>query len=352
MFSTARRKRNHMLKLIRRASTHEIPPRSKTTTPHPPLCKSRSVVLSACSSRFHGFVRLVSCSTACVEEFSCSDGKDRGGRMPRRGASLSLSTCSPAQRATWIRVDSANAVCFPTRPGMALSTPRISSRGCRQPCICIDFLLAASRLRALPISLPAEAKYEELSRSGCWSPICPHRIQSSRGSSTPAAASEIGSRESETSTNTHASCRSVACASKEKARLVRPEEAGPHNSTRDPRGKPPPSTSSSSATPLGWSSTTERFWNPSRPRPTKASYLPGFREGVIIGVFCIRFLFAYALWFPVGGKKSSPRASTGGIKSWRVHSVANEVAGRRLLRHGHVRRFRGVSVARRRRAAG
>src|SRR5262245_5753829 len=66
VFSTARRKRNHMLKLIRRASTHEIPPRSNTTTPHPPLCKSRSVVLSACSSRFHGFVRLVSCRTAPV----------------------------------------------------------------------------------------------------------------------------------------------------------------------------------------------------------------------------------------------------------------------------------------------
>src|SRR5690242_17315921 len=33
-----------------------------------------------------------------------------------------------------------------------------------------------------------------------------------------------------------ASCRSVACASKEKAKLVRPDEAGPHNSTRDPRG--------------------------------------------------------------------------------------------------------------------
>src|SRR5207302_10599835 len=66
VFSTARRKRNHMLKLIRRASTHDIPPRSKTTTPHPPLCKSRSVVLRACSSRFHGFVRLVFCRAACV----------------------------------------------------------------------------------------------------------------------------------------------------------------------------------------------------------------------------------------------------------------------------------------------
>src|SRR6266478_67700 len=58
VFSIARRKRNHMLKLMRRASTQEIPPRSKTTTPHPPPCSSRSVVFSACSSRFHGFVFL------------------------------------------------------------------------------------------------------------------------------------------------------------------------------------------------------------------------------------------------------------------------------------------------------
>jgi len=179
--------------------------------------------------------------------------------MPRRGGSLSLSTCSPAHRATtWIRVGSANAVCFPTRPVMALSTLRISSRGCRQPCTCTGFLLAEPRLRVFLISLSEGAKYEEPLRSGSRSPISPHRIQSSRGNSTPAAAREIGSRESETSTNAHASCRSVACPSKEKARLVRPDDAGPHNSTRDPRGKPPPSTSSSSPTPLGWSSTSTR----------------------------------------------------------------------------------------------
>jgi len=179
--------------------------------------------------------------------------------MPRRGSSLSLSTCSPAQRATtWTRVDSENAACFPTRPGMALSTPRISSRGCRQPCTCTGFLPAESGLRVFLISLSAGAKYEELLRSGSRPPISPHRIHSSRGNSTPAAAREIGSRQSETSTNAQASCRSVACASKEKARLVRPDEAGPHNSTRDPRGNPPPSTASSSAIPLGWSSTSTR----------------------------------------------------------------------------------------------
>ncbi len=179
--------------------------------------------------------------------------------MPRRGGSLSLSTCSPAHRATtWIRVGSANAVCFPTRPGMALSTPRISSRGCRQPCTCTGFLLAEPRLRVFLISFSAGAKYEELLRSGSRSAISPHRIQSSRGSSTPAAAREIGSRESETSTNAHACCRSVTCASKEKAKLVRPDDAGPHNSTRDPRGNPPWSKASSSVIPLRWSSTSAR----------------------------------------------------------------------------------------------
>src|SRR5215469_4138081 len=57
VFSIARRKRNHVLSSIRRASTHEILPRSKTTTPHPPLCSRMSVVFRACSSLFHGLLR-------------------------------------------------------------------------------------------------------------------------------------------------------------------------------------------------------------------------------------------------------------------------------------------------------
>src|SRR5262249_61501119 len=105
---------------------------------------------------------------------------------------------------------------------------------------CTGFLLAESRPPVFLISLSAGAKYEELLKFGSRSPISPHRIQSSRGNSTPAAAREIGSRESETSTNAQASCRSVACASKEQARLVRPDAAGPHNATRDPRGQPTP----------------------------------------------------------------------------------------------------------------
>src|SRR5437763_15576178 len=58
VFSIARRKRNHVLNSMRRASTQEIPPRSKTTTPHPPPCNSKSVVFSACSRRFHGLTLL------------------------------------------------------------------------------------------------------------------------------------------------------------------------------------------------------------------------------------------------------------------------------------------------------
>src|ERR1700694_1892290 len=58
VFSIARRKRNQVLNSMRRASTQEIPPRSTTPPPHPPLCNSRSVVVSACASRFHGFALL------------------------------------------------------------------------------------------------------------------------------------------------------------------------------------------------------------------------------------------------------------------------------------------------------
>src|SRR5260370_41065061 len=125
---------------------------------------------------------------------------------------------------------------------MALSTPRINSLGCRQPCTGIGFLLAESTPRVFLISLSAAAKQEDVLRSGPRSPVSPHRIQSSRGSSTPEAARETGSRESETSTNAQDSCRSVACASKEKARLLRPEQAEPHKSTRRPRGTPTPIT--------------------------------------------------------------------------------------------------------------
>src|SRR6266571_9341305 len=78
VFSIARRKRNHVLNSMRRASTQEIPPRSKTTTPQPPPCSSRSVVFSACSSRFHGFALLPPLRTWGGSGLdSRSDGKDR-----------------------------------------------------------------------------------------------------------------------------------------------------------------------------------------------------------------------------------------------------------------------------------
>jgi hypothetical protein len=166
MFSTARRKRNHVLKSMRRASTQEIPPRSTTTTPHPPLCSSRSVVFNACLSRFHGFVSLSSRRTSRAGYVSQRCGSGLGGRMPRRGGSLSLSTCSPAQRATTrIRADSANTACFPSIEGIALSTPRIDSRGWRMPCTWRGFLFVESPRRVFLISLSASGKYEHVLRS-------------------------------------------------------------------------------------------------------------------------------------------------------------------------------------------
>src|ERR1700739_4377848 len=171
VFSIARRKRNHVLRSMRRASTQEISPKSKTTTPHPPLCNSRSVDLSAFSRPFHGFPLLVPLPTWCGGLNSRTDGKGRGGRKPRRGGSLSRSTCSPAQRATaCICADSVTAVCFPTIEGIAFSTPRINSRGCRQPCICIGFLVPAPKPRVFPVSLPTPAKYEGGLRFGLRCP--------------------------------------------------------------------------------------------------------------------------------------------------------------------------------------
>src|SRR5206468_12983356 len=98
-------------------------------------------------------------------------------------------------------------------------------------------LVSAPKPRVFPVSLPTPAKYEGVLRFGPRSPVSPQRIQSSRGRSTPAAARDNGSRESATSTNAHACRRSVASASKEKAKHVRPDEAGPHRSEERRVGK-------------------------------------------------------------------------------------------------------------------
>src|SRR6201998_314853 len=171
VFSIARRKRNHVLRSMRRASTQEISPRSKTTTPHPPLCRSRSVDFSACSSRFHGFPLLGPLRTWSGGLTSRTNGRGRGGRKPRRGGSLSRSTCSPAQRATTcICADSLATVCFPTMEGIAFSTPRINSRGCLQPCVCIGFLVSAPWLPLFLISLLTPANQEGGLRFGLRCP--------------------------------------------------------------------------------------------------------------------------------------------------------------------------------------
>src|SRR2546429_5787640 len=161
-FTITHRNQSHILKPIPQPPTHKISPSSKTTTPHPPLCNSRSVDFSACSSRFQGFPLLAPLPTWSGGLTSRTNGKGRGGRKPRRGGSLSRSTCSSAQRATTcICPDSETTVCFPTMEGIAFSTPRINSRGWRQPCICIGLLVSAPKPRVFPVSLPTPAKRSE-----------------------------------------------------------------------------------------------------------------------------------------------------------------------------------------------
>src|SRR5215470_14847943 len=55
---------------------------------------------------------------------------------------------------------------------------------------------------------------------------------------------------------------------------------------------------------------------------------------------------------PGGTNPADTRISGADTRKLACHSVADEVAGRRLRPRGHVQRFRGGSVARRRRAAG
>ena len=67
----------------------------------------------------------------------------------------------------------------------------------------------------------------------------PQRTQNSRSNSIPAAAADFGSRASLASTTAQNSPRRVAAASADNMNVLRPEEAGPQISVRQPRGRPP-----------------------------------------------------------------------------------------------------------------
>ena len=71
----------------------------------------------------------------------------------------------------------------------------------------------------------------------------PQRTHNSRSNSTPAAAANCGSRASLASTSAQHSPRRVAAASAASSKVVRPEDAGPQISVKQPRGRPPVRTS-------------------------------------------------------------------------------------------------------------
>ena len=69
--------------------------------------------------------------------------------------------------------------------------------------------------------------------------FAPQRTHNKRSISTPAAAADGGSSISPASTSAQNSPRRVAAANAASSKVVRPEEAGPQISVRQPRGKPP-----------------------------------------------------------------------------------------------------------------
>jgi len=147
--------------------------------------------------------------------------------------------------------------------GIAFSSPRLESRGCCQPPFTrFAFSRVFAYAGAAFVFGGATVFFAAAPTSGS-----PHRTHKSRIRSTPAAANDIGSNESETSTNAHVSCRAVACASNEKLTLVRPEEEVPQSSITDPLGNPPRSNASNSVMPVGCSSAGMRCRKPSNPRP-------------------------------------------------------------------------------------
>jgi len=100
---------------------------------------------------------------------------------------------------------------------------------------------------------PPLSSSRSAARSSCSKHFCgelsPQRTHSNRSNSTPAAVADCGSRVSLASTTTQHSPRRVAAASAASSNVVRPEEAGPQISVRQPRGRPPVS-ASISAMPL------------------------------------------------------------------------------------------------------
>ena len=126
--------------------------------------------------------------------------------------------------------------------------------------------------------------------------LWPHRTHSRRFSSTPAAAAEAGSKASSASTSAQVSCRAVAAARIDSNRLVRPDEAGPTISVRQPRGR------SISAIPLGTVSGSGRARQSSGP-PRKESNCSR-RAAAPIFAFYSPILYLY-------------RKAGGGVNGWR-----------------------------------
>ena len=101
-----------------------------------------------------------------------------------------------------------------------------------------------------PLSSSRSVARRSCSRQ-CSGESSAQRTHSNWSNSTPAAAADCGSRASLASTTAQNSPRRrVAAARADNSTVVRPEEAGPQISVRQPRGRPPVS-ASMAAMPLG-----------------------------------------------------------------------------------------------------
>ena len=124
----------------------------------------------------------------------------------------------------------------------ASDRPRASIRGCPlPPCGKPGFGLAGFSAICMARTVC----------EGTASADTPQRIHSSRERSTPSADADSGCRVSETSTQAHTRSVRVIAATKVSASEVRPEHSGPTTSLMAPMGKPPRSSRSISAIPVG-----------------------------------------------------------------------------------------------------
>ncbi len=245
---------------------------------HPPVCR-----ITNPSPRRAGSRSVATCSTLSVA-LQLSDGSvPPSTRFGALGVpihrSLRFAGTSARFPPGWLFVDGRDSP-RPTpdiSPPIASDIPRPSLRGCGLPhppptdgAETARSTIAPTQSPPLaPLPPPLPSLRPSLPSLPPSSPIVlpgpPHRTQSIRSRSTPAAAIDSGSSASVTSTQANTIPSAPRRATNDAVSVVRPELSGPTISVIAPNGNPPQVTASTPATPVGTRTRSARTCGDSAP---------------------------------------------------------------------------------------